>query len=58
MTVITENDHTTVSGPATEQALVTVVIPCYNQGMYLDEAVASVLNSSLARVEIVIINDG
>ena len=58
MTVITENDHTTVSGPATEQALVTVVIPCYNQGMYLDEAVASVLNSSLARVEIVIIDDG
>ncbi len=52
------NDRITISGPSSEQALVTVVIPCYNQGMYLDEAVASVLNSSLAGVEIVIVNDG
>lgn len=35
-----------------------MVIPCYNHGEYLEEAVASVLAQSYSRFEIVIVNDG
>lgn len=37
---------------------VSVVIPCYNQGVYLDEAVISVLEQSWQDLEIIIVNDG
>ena len=37
---------------------VSVVIPCYNQGAYLDEAVNSVLKQTCGDVEIIIVNDG
>jgi glycosyltransferase involved in cell wall biosynthesis len=39
-------------------AKVSVVIPCYNQGAYLDEAVQSALQQSYADLEIIIVNDG
>ncbi|MGA7277376.1 MAG: glycosyltransferase family A protein, partial [Desulfocapsaceae bacterium] len=39
-------------------AKVSVVIPCFNQGAYLDEAVQSVLQQSYADLEIIIVNDG
>ncbi len=39
-------------------ATVSVIIPCYNQGHLLDEAVESVLNQTLQDFEIIIINDG
>lgn len=37
---------------------VTVVIPCYNHGAYLDQAVDSVLRQSFTDFEIIIVNDG
>jgi len=37
---------------------VSVIIPCYNQGAYLHEAVESVLNQTFPDLEIIIVNDG
>jgi ABC-type polysaccharide/polyol phosphate transport system ATPase subunit/glycosyltransferase involved in cell wall biosynthesis len=37
---------------------VSVVVPCYNLGRYLDEAVQSVLDQTLQDFEIIIVNDG
>lgn len=39
-------------------ARLSVVIPCYNQGHFLHEAIASVLGSTLADAEVVVVNDG
>jgi glycosyltransferase involved in cell wall biosynthesis len=38
--------------------LISCVIPCYNHGAYLEEAVESVLAQSYSNLEIVIVNDG
>lgn len=37
---------------------ISVVIPCYNQGVWLDEAVASVLAQTCRDFEIIVVNDG
>ena len=37
---------------------VSVIIPCYNQGEFVDEAVESVLAQSYRDFEIIIVNDG
>jgi glycosyltransferase involved in cell wall biosynthesis len=38
--------------------LVTVVIPCYNQGHFLAEAIQGALDQTHPRVEIVVVDDG
>jgi glycosyltransferase involved in cell wall biosynthesis len=41
-----------------DRALVSIIIPCYNQGHFLGEAVESVLAQNHPRCEIVVIDDG
>lgn len=38
--------------------LVSIIVPCYNQAQYLDEALQSVLNQSYFNWECFIVNDG
>ncbi len=39
-------------------ALVSVIIPCYNQSVFLGEAIESVLAQSYKKYEIIVVNDG
>ena len=38
--------------------IISVVIPCYNQGKYLGEAIESVICQTLSDWEIIVVNDG
>jgi glycosyltransferase involved in cell wall biosynthesis len=38
--------------------LVSIIIPCYNQGRFLGEAIASALHQSYPQVEVIVIDDG
>lgn len=42
----------------TERPLVSVVVPAYNQGRFLAEAVTSALEQSLQPVEVIVVDDG
>lgn len=37
---------------------ISVIVPCYNDGMYLEETILSVLNSNYSNIEVIIVNDG
>ena len=38
--------------------LVSVIIPCYNDGQYLDDSVSSIKAQTFTDTEIIIVNDG
>jgi len=38
--------------------IVSVIMPCFNQGQFIEEAVESVIAQTFAPVEIIVINDG
>lgn len=40
------------------QPKVSIIIPCYNQGEYLPEAINSILNQNWKNFEVIIVNDG
>lgn len=42
---------------ATEQPLVTVIVPVYNQEKYIERCLRSILGQSLRRLEIIVIDD-
>jgi glycosyltransferase involved in cell wall biosynthesis len=41
-----------------ESPLLSVVIPYFNMGAYIDETITSILNSSYKNIEIILVNDG
>ncbi|HJQ71520.1 MAG TPA: glycosyltransferase [Blastocatellia bacterium] len=41
-----------------ESRLVTVIIPCYNQGRYLGEAITSALGQGYDDLEVIVVDDG
>lgn len=41
-----------------QEPLISIVIPCYNQGEYIQDALSSIKNQTYHNIEIVIVNDG
>src|ERR1700743_1863614 len=37
---------------------ISVIIPCFNQGEYLDDAIQSILGQTFPDFEIIVVNDG
>jgi len=42
----------------TELPIITVIVPCFNHGKYLQECVESVIGQTYRNLEIIIVNDG
>ena len=41
-----------------QQPLISVIVPCYNQSIYIDECLQSVLDQTYKNWECIIVNDG
>ncbi|MEA3503278.1 MAG: glycosyltransferase family A protein, partial [Actinomycetota bacterium] len=44
--------------PDLDEPLVSVVIPCFNDGPYLDDSIRSVFNQTLTSFEVIVVDDG
>ncbi len=53
----TETVGPAVSDPR-QQALISVVMPCYNAASFVADAIASVIGQSYANVELIVVDDG
>jgi hypothetical protein len=46
------------SPPPARSPVVTVVIPCYNYGRFVEEAMRSALDQTIGALEVIVVNDG
>ncbi|ERM84243.1 hypothetical protein P872_15790 [Rhodonellum psychrophilum GCM71 = DSM 17998] len=56
--IIQNFDFQSIQGFPMNAAKVSIIMPCYNQAAYLEEAVHSVLESQYEHLEIIIVDDG
>ena len=56
---MSDTDSLDLNKPAPdEEVLISVIIPCFNQGRFLNDAIQSVLEQNWRHIEIVVVNDG
>lgn len=41
-----------------DSPLISIIIPCYNQGKYLSDCIQSIANSTYKNIEVIIVDDG